>query len=153
VLGNLLQLEKFEYRSSEEVHDEIKHAVDGILTQHHKLSHIPAKLPAVYTGIERIGEWPIYRIDNIVRRAPALQAIVINDVPAVRMSVSLANRLQFSVGDHVVVKEGQMSTVLPVELADNMPDDTVAIPLGFAETATLSYAFSVVTLQRSENKL
>lgn len=151
VLGNLLNLERFDYQSSEEIHDEVKRIIDeNEPTQPHTL-HVPTELPKAIEGIERLTEWPIYRADGLVRRAPALQAAVINDMPAASMSVALANRLQLAADSRVLVKQENNEVLLPVELREDMPDNTVYIPAGFGLTADLSASFGTLSLQRSDS--
>lgn len=151
VLGNLLELEHFNYQSSEEIHDEVKHIIAEIQPSHSHALHIPTTMPVVIDDIERLTEWPIYRTDSLVRRAPALQAAVINEEPVARMSVTLANKLQLSADGRVLVKQGGGEAILSVELCDDMPDDTVYIPAGFGLTADLAAPFGAISLQRSDS--
>lgn len=150
VLGNLLQLPHFDYQSTEEIVTAVEKATAEVISQHHKELHLPTSIPAVIDGIERISAWPIYRADALVRRAPSLQAIVINDDPAVYLPITLANQLQISADNWVQVTAGESQVILPAVLVDNMPENTVYIPRGFPETADLSGAFGAVTLMRSE---
>lgn len=151
VLSNLLELPDFDYQSCDQVHDELKHLMtsdDG--DARHALA-LPAHLPGVIAGIERLTEWPLYRADSLVRRAPALQETVINDTPMARMSLALANRLQLSAECQVVVRQGEGEAVLPVELSDQMPDNTVYIPAGFGLTADLAAPFGEISIERSDS--
>jgi NADH-quinone oxidoreductase subunit G len=150
VLGNLLDLEHFDYQSSEEIHDEVNRIVAENQPSHTHTLHTPTTIPPIIEGIERLTEWPIYRADNIVRRAPALQAAVINEIPVARMPVTLANRLQLSADSRVAIKQDDCEVILPVELCDDMPDNTVYIPAGFGLTSDLSASFGALSLQRSD---
>jgi NADH-quinone oxidoreductase subunit G len=150
VLGNVLQLNHFDYQSSEDIFNAAQKATADVTNQQRNELHLPATIPTAIEGIERISAWPIYRADTLVRRAPALQAIVINDDPAVYLPIDLANQLQVSADSWVQVSAGDSQAILPVILVDNMPANTVYIPRGFPETAALSGAFGAVTIMRSE---
>jgi NADH-quinone oxidoreductase subunit G len=70
VLGNLLNLEGFEYTSSEAVREELRKAI-GEVTPDNTYS-----APRTLNGVRPPGapvDVPMYSIDAIVRRAPALQ--------------------------------------------------------------------------------
>jgi NADH-quinone oxidoreductase subunit G len=73
VLGNLLGLAGFEYVSSEEVRDELRHELDtckdGVATA---AVFVPGRLAA----IDVTREVAIYGVDAIVRRSAPLQATV-----------------------------------------------------------------------------
>ena len=71
VLGNLLNLSGFDYLSSEQVLDEARVAV--------AIAHVPAataanRAVAVSTTAASPPDVPIYEVDALVRRAPALQS-------------------------------------------------------------------------------
>jgi NADH-quinone oxidoreductase subunit G len=71
VLGNLTKLSGFEYNSSEEVLAELRHAFESTdLDTRYVGTHRLASAPPVGPLIDV----PIYRVDALVRRAPALQA-------------------------------------------------------------------------------
>jgi len=69
VLGNLLDLEDFEYQSSEEVRDELRRicgeTVAGAYAGTHRVNGAPAAAPLV--------DLNMYQSDALVRRAPSLQ--------------------------------------------------------------------------------
>ena len=83
-MGNLLQLPGFQYKSSQEIRDELRSMVDSELKnktieyKSHKTFWHDVELPGLSTGqspssIPRIGDVPLYSVDSIVRRAKALQ--------------------------------------------------------------------------------
>ncbi|NNM58601.1 MAG: NADH-quinone oxidoreductase subunit G [Legionellales bacterium] len=151
VLANLLELPEFDYQSCDEVYGELMQKVAENKADSHFSLSIPSYLPQTIVGIERLTEWPIYRADSLVRRAPSLQETVINDSPVARMSLDLANRLQLSADCHVIVKQGEGEAILPVELSDTIPDNTVYIPAGFGLTAELAAPFGAISIERSDS--
>ena len=72
MLANLLELEGFEYESSEAIRDEAL-AAKPELSNHIAALAVSAEPVA---GLERIADVPIYATDALVRRAPALQKTV-----------------------------------------------------------------------------
>ena len=69
VLGNLLDLPRFDYQSSETVRDELHVAVDAVPRRDYDGGFAPATSAAVETLIDV----PMYQIDPVLRRATALQ--------------------------------------------------------------------------------
>jgi len=82
VLGNLLNLGGFEYQSSEEVLSEVRKACEGLAPAPYSGNHAVAARAASAQGA-RAGDGtapdaslidvPMYQVDPVVRRAPALQ--------------------------------------------------------------------------------
>lgn len=151
VLANLMEVEGFHYQNSLEVLQEIKSQLEAEPGMTPTTSTLPTTLPPKIEGIERLTEWPLYRVDSTVRRAPSLQATVINDSPVAHMSVELANKLQLSADSQVLIKQGEGSAFLGIELSEHLPDDVVYIPAGYGLTADLTSTFGAISLQREES--
>jgi NADH-quinone oxidoreductase subunit G len=149
VLANLLNIEGFAYTSSTEVRDDLKLLVDAMLGGYHKILELPQRMTLPSDDIERIGYWPIYRVDNIVRRSGALQANVVNESPKIWGNRRLAERLSLEAGERVTVKQSHSSVQLAFFIDDHIADDAVYIPAGFEETACLNELFGPVTITRS----
>jgi NADH-quinone oxidoreductase subunit G len=86
VLGNLLQLPGFDYESSEQVRDELRARLDAASSSAaasvRPTAVLPATLPAgaldaVAQLPAAVLDVPMYAIDAILRRSPALQATTI----------------------------------------------------------------------------
>jgi NADH-quinone oxidoreductase subunit G len=74
VLGNLLDLEGFEYQSSEEVRDELRARCAQLAPQGYAGNHaVDAAAQAAAASELRLIDVPMYQTDALVRRAPALQ--------------------------------------------------------------------------------
>jgi NADH-quinone oxidoreductase subunit G len=71
VLGNLLGLAGFDYTSSEEVRDELKHQLE---TDKSGAGPAPTFTMGRLASVDVTRETPIYRVDAIVRRSGPLQA-------------------------------------------------------------------------------
>lgn len=144
VLGNLLQCEQFDYASSEDVLNEIKLlAVKNPDMQ--RQPYCPDGLPSYQSGLTRVGEWPLYRSDMIVRHAEALQECAAADVVGIRVHPSTIERLNLT-GDTATVSQGEIKIRLPLIKDKRVAPDLVWIVNAMPETSDLGHAFDVITL-------
>jgi NADH-quinone oxidoreductase subunit G len=149
VLGNLFHQAGFDYTSSEEVHQEIKTAVVNAtaptLTSV-KMQALPRKTTS---KLSRVGTIPLYAVDNIVRRAPALQAAqpILEGVTAqVRIHSTAGKRLKLQAGEIVIVKQKDCEIKLPVAFDDRLAERSVLIAGGIPETSGLTELFGNVEI-------
>jgi len=135
VLGNLFNLDGFDYVSSEEVRDELKGQL-GELDAGKAEWNCPAALSATVSGVVRIADTPIYGVDSIVRRAESLQKTAQAKGAAVaRINSKLASELGISDAPRVEVSQGGNSCVVALEIDDRVADGAVWLPAATAETA------------------
>ena len=147
VLGNFLDLDGFEFMSLNEVRDAV--GVD--------LSDAPASwssscrahlqdwqmpTPTAQNGkgarfLMRLLDVPIYRGDQTVRNAKALQATADNPPPAVRVNHAMIDSLKLTDGEKVLVKNGKGAATLPIYADDRVPADCAYVPCGYADTIAL----------------
>ena len=75
VLGNLLQLQRFDEESSEQVRDRLRAQVEAAVGNGAAIA-VPPALPAAGTAASAASrlDIPMYAIDAVLRRSPALQA-------------------------------------------------------------------------------
>ncbi len=96
------------------------------------------ELHAPRAAIERIAEFAIYASDAIVRRSMPLQKTADGKASrTARFNAATLARLKLNAGDRVRVRQGEGEAVLPVALDAALPDGTVRIARGVAETAAL----------------
>ncbi|HMD01257.1 MAG TPA: molybdopterin-dependent oxidoreductase, partial [Ferruginibacter sp.] len=149
VLANFLQINGFDYESSEAVKHEVKALVDKM----------PALTPAAFqpnktaqkTHLSRIGETPVYAIDSITRHSKPLQdvqTIMEGDVAAVRMHTETAKKLHIQDGDIVNVKQAHASAKLLAKLDDRIARDAAWIASGIPETSGLGDLFGDVEIEK-----
>ena len=153
VLGNLLHLEGFDYTSNDEVHHEIK-----VTLQKAPLAEAPTTkvakqkfATATTKSLHRIGSIPLYEIDSLTRRAPALQKaqpILEGEFASVHMHPKTATDLQIKTGDQVTVKQQGWQTRLSATLDSRLPERGVIIAGGIAETSELGDLFGTVEIQK-----
>lgn len=148
VLGNLLDLEGFEYQGVDEVLDELRSRVAEA-----QPAGQPGpgsfELAAFGDGYQRVGDVPIYRTDAVVRRAGSLQATVLNPPAAAYLSQALADELGVAEGDRLRASQGAGSAELPVVIDDGVPAGCVRIPAALPETVRLGPMLGAVQLERA----
>lgn len=149
VLGNFLHLEGFDYESQEDVLKELR-TIQSPDVENHILPLTLSKITSD-TKLSRVGDIPIYATDSIVRRAEALQAtqaIIENEVAAVRMHPQMAEILSVTEGDEVFIKQNDASIQLPVVFDSRVPLHAVLIAGGIPSTCDLSELFGSVEVYR-----
>ncbi len=149
VLGNLLDLKGFDYASSAAVRDELAGlCVDA------KPSNAPAgdlKVDPVGAGegLVRIGPVPIYAVDALVRRSPALQRTpVMLGALVAALHPSAAADLGLAVGDRVEARQDGAAVTLAVEIDEGVPPGSVRIPAGVAGSEALGDQIGPVQIAR-----
>ncbi len=83
VLGNLLDLQGFEYQGSEQVRDELKAAFDAAPRATPAGGFAAAATAASGAGVEPLRDVPIYQLDPVLRRSAPLQQTHAGRAPAV----------------------------------------------------------------------
>jgi NADH-quinone oxidoreductase subunit G len=147
VLGNRLGVNGFDQNSIEDVRAEIQSgnvSAGAIQSAVFDAGHPPALSPNQLT---RIAEVPMYAVDAITRRAPALQATADNPVPAVRVNSAEAARLGFKDGETLRVLSPSGETRLPLMTDERVPNGCALIASGYAETMAIG-GHGAVTLTR-----
>ncbi|MCH9716622.1 MAG: NADH-quinone oxidoreductase subunit NuoG [Gammaproteobacteria bacterium] len=145
VLGNTLQCKDFEYTSTEDVLTRIK--TDLALVDGPALScFYPEALPAVNKRLVRVGEWPLYRVDAVVRHAHALQASAAADKAVIRMHPTTADA--FKLDEAATVSQGDIEITLPLECDERIAPGVVWVACAMSETVDLGHAFSSITIKR-----
>jgi NADH-quinone oxidoreductase subunit G len=141
VLGNLFGFAGFGYNTASEVLAEVQQGVAA-----------PTRLPARRFGavatlsadsLQRIAELPLYRVDPVVRRAPALQKTRDNPGALAGMNPREAQKQGVGGSARVRVIAGGESVTLDFLIDRRIPDGCVYIPAGYPETAALGAAGTV----------
>lgn len=142
VLANVFHCEGFDQDSSEEVLQEIK-------ARHvHERAHprfYPESLPFTPQRFVRVGEWPLYRCDAVVRHATALQHAASSDALVIRVHPDTAKTLHLN--EFATVSQGNIAITLPLLCDERVARDVVCVPSGFSETADLGHAFAEITIK------
>ncbi len=147
VLANLLELDGFEYQSAHQIKEELFAKVSTMPTckpQKAKLDVLPAPL----SNMIRLGSWPMYRTDNLVRRAKALQETMHEHATGIIMNQDVASQLNVQNGDMISAVQGDSRVSLPVRINNCISDFCVWIPSGLEATAGFGETMAQVILER-----
>lgn len=145
VLGNLFQCKGFEYTSTEEILAEIK-AIVAMTVEQDYVPYYPESLPLINKSLIRVGEWPLYRVDAIVRNAKALQVCAAADSACIRMNPATADRLQLD--EIATVSQGDIEITLPLKRDERIAADVVWVANAMPETVDLGHSFAAITIKR-----
>lgn len=145
-LARALQMDGFDYHRVSDIRDEIKDKVDSMAAFEAKPVELSSP-PKLESGLLRMGAFPMYCVDGIVRRAKALQDTM-NDVAAIRLNEKEANALGFTSGDRVTASQDGTQVTLPILIDNRLADGIVAIPMGLRETAGFGAVMASVELKR-----
>lgn len=146
VLGNIFELEGFDFITSEDVRDEAKEKIGSLDTTNKMQWRCPASLAKESDAISRIGILPIYAADSVVRRSGALQQTDDAITACVIINTETAKQNKIHDDDNVVVTQNNIKLKLRVHIEDSIPNNCVVIPQGVAGVETLDSAYSEVTL-------
>jgi NADH-quinone oxidoreductase subunit G len=145
VLGNLLQLDNFSYTSTEEILEEIRAAV-AMTTEPEYIPFYPESLPVINHSLVRVGEWPLYRSDAIVRNAKDLQLCAASETSCIRINPLTADRLQLE--DVATVSQGDIEITLPLKRDERIAADVIWVANAMPETVDLGHSFAAITIKR-----
>jgi NADH-quinone oxidoreductase subunit G len=156
VLGNLLELPGFDYDDLASVRDAL--SVDLPTAARSAVFNIAVDFDApldkrsqvaLAGSFERIGEFPIYRADPLVRRAPSLQARPDGWKPQLSAHPDVLVALGVMEGMAVrVLRDGSASAELPITSDPGLPAGAVRAPAAWDETLALGPLFGSLQLER-----
>jgi NADH-quinone oxidoreductase subunit G len=157
VLGNLLNAEGFDENSTHEVLNKVfeNFPDDATLPSLAEIAQqlADAKFQPVdnsntaHDECYRLTTWPIYRVDNLVRRSDALQTSGAATPAAVWMNEATMKKFQLQEGDKVSIQQSG-NTQLNVYLEAGLPDQVVWVPAGFNETSSLGENFGKIVINK-----
>lgn len=145
VLANILQLDGFQQTSTEDVLAELKELVAMMQPLSYR-PYYPDSLPINYDDIVRVGEWPLYRGDAIVRHAQALQTCASAEVACIKIHPATAKRLQLS--DKATVSQGDIEITLPLKCDERIAPDVIWVANAMPETVDLGHAFASIIIKQ-----
>ena len=130
VMGNLFNLENFEYESSIEVRDECQKLIEDITPDNIDKWSTPSDLQTGNDSLQRITDVPMYAIDPLTRHAESLQQT--NDIAdgKIHISTQLAQQIGVANDDLVKVDQDECSIELPVLIDDRIPAGCIHLHAG-----------------------
>lgn len=149
VLGNLLNLDGFDYLSPEDVRNEVKKAcLDIQLDNSHAVDASLAKLDKS-GGLQRVGEAPLYAVDGLVRRATSLQKTVDANQSFVSINSVLAQKLGLEEGDKVKFTQSGNSDFGSIRIDEGLADDSVWLPAAQSLSMNMGNTFAPIELEKA----
>lgn len=144
VMGNLLQLDGFEFNSSEEVLKTFLPAQLGLSNS------VPVQTASEQqiTGVEMAAFAPIYDTDALVRRATSLRLTKAAKPALAQMNERTAQALSLQAGASVKLTDALGGFAQGVVAINKyVADNTVLVPVGRVETVGLRTGFGAVKLE------
>ena len=149
VLGNLLELDGFDYLSSEQVRDELRERCAGIEFDNAISDAAQVSLPAAGSTLMRAADVPIYATDALVRRAASLQKTRDALGPGVSLNPADAQRLELDEDSaSVKVTQGDASVVMKLIIDEGVPAGSAWIPMAVAGSELLGDPFGEVIIEK-----
>jgi NADH-quinone oxidoreductase subunit G len=147
VLGNLLDLNGFDYISSDQVLSEARDAIGTITPENVMLQRTIEAVELTTKGVIRFGEVPPYLKDSLVRRAPALQATPDGKVElSARLHSATAAHFGLVDASMVKMRQGEGEVELPLVVDNRIAEGCVSVPAAMAETVMLGENFGEAEL-------
>ncbi len=148
VLANFLELPGFDYQSEKQVLAAVKKTFAQRQSQTQSDQTTQLLPNEAEGGLSRLMPWPMYRVDNLVRRSTPLQETISLDEKAITLSPDTAAKYGYQAGDQVTAVQGDTQVTLPLLIDPRLADDTVVIAGGLQETQCFGNGESVLVLER-----
>ncbi len=148
VLGNLTDLDGFDYIDSVEVRDDAVKENSRQLHDNSLGSSDQIETSWKNSGISRIGGVPMYATDAIVRRSPALQRTPDTWSDKARINNQMAEGLSVQDGDSVRITQGDGVAKVKIKIDNGVPDDCVWLPAALSTSRHLGCSFGEVRVEK-----
>jgi len=146
-----LELDGFLLNTPEEVLDEaLSETYCNLLSNQAQVSHLSNGNLAPLNGLERVADVNIYVVDQIVRRAGALQST--RDAKRgnqVGLNQLLFSSLGLTEGDLVSIEQEGKTVVMPATLEAALAPNAVRISAGTSFSSLLGPMFGPVTVTKA----
>jgi NADH-quinone oxidoreductase subunit G len=149
VLGNLFDVDGFDYISSDEVLEEVKLKTTTVVQDNSLEWRCPETLSVKPEDMMRIAEVPMYAVDALVRRASSLQQTKDANGVAIRVNSNLAQRLGLYEGSQAKARQGNFEVTLPIVIDERVADNSVLIQAAAQSSAGLKCDFEPLSLHQA----
>jgi NADH-quinone oxidoreductase subunit G len=150
VLGNLLDVQGFDFSASAEVREELRALSTRAKPDNTPRGDLKALPRSKIAGASyRVGTLPIYAADPLVRRSRALQASPLAMAFGVWLNANDAAGLGLKVGDRVQVRQDGDAVTATLALDPRLPPGCVRIPAGVAGSESLGDQIAAVTVSKA----
>ena len=148
VLGNVLNLQYFDYQTSEAVRDDALGGcgefVNGL---DNAISKVEICIPEKVSGLQRISDVPIHFADPMARRSFALQQTADAVSPVARVCAVTAERL--GLANKVKVKQNFGESIIDLVVDNGVPLDCVRLSAAHETTSMLGDMFGQISVERA----
>lgn len=157
-LSRLMNIRGLEYRNVQEVHHTLlkkSKLKEFLLENNDKISEkvlenkIALNKENFKNKLIRIGSYPVYCTDNVVRRAQSLQKSMTPEVNCIMINNNTANRLNLISGEKIAAIQGKSIVILPLSLDGRLANNVVVIPTGILGTSGFGISMAEVKLKRT----
>lgn len=148
VMANLLEVPGFDYLNAEQIAVEVRNLCQTKLFTAAASSVNFSKVNQAVPALTRITQWPLYRVDNLVRRAEPLQQSAANEPPHCCVNAEVARELHVQAGEKVQVIQNAHSVELPVKIDERIPNACALVAAGFSKTAKLGESFGHLEIKK-----
>ena len=148
VLGNLVDLEGFDYVGSDQVRDQVMAACANLQPSNTVGRSNDLRVQTASASWERVGGVPMYSVDALARRAQALQSTPDAWGSAVRLNAAAAQALGLGESAAVRITQGEGSTEFDVRVDDSVPDGCVWLPTAVPGSEALGLGFGPVSVEK-----
>ncbi len=154
VMGNLFNIDGFDYQSSDDVINELKanfelqnNQIESSKASNKLVWDCPENSSAAKASeLQRIAELPIYCVDAVTRRATALQQTQDAQVEFAKINSALAKKLKLEDAQQVTAKQGDNTADISISIDDRITDNCVYLPAGIAAASSLGGGFEAIEL-------
>ena len=148
VLGNLVDVDGFDYLDSSEVRDEVLHRCANLRPDNRIGKSEGGRTQMTAAAWERIGGVPMYAIDALVRRAQALRSTPDAWGDALRMNAAAAASLGLEESASVRVVQDASTAEFKVGVDDAVPDGCIWLPTAVSGSELLGSGFGPVSVEK-----
>ena len=161
ILGNFFELPGFNYKTLQEVQDVVILETNAITLAQAESQQIKKSFFSLTfrlresnsigkSYLTRLAPWPMFCVDNIVRRSQPLQETLADRLNNIRLNENTASRLNLTAGNPVTAIQGESRVTLPLVIDERLADDTVLLASGLIVTSGFGQAETVITLERGD---
>jgi len=149
VLANLMNVDGFDYLSSEDVRNEVKEQCRELQLDNNCSVDAPFAQVSKTSGLQRVGDVPLYAADSLVRRSTPLQLTKDADQNHAAINAALAEKLNIAEGELVSITQAGHSELIEVRIDNAIADDCVWLPAAEELSVQMGNTYSSIELEKA----
>jgi len=149
VLANLMNVDGFDYMSSQDVRNEVKQQCRDLQLDNALSVDAPFADVVRSSGLHRVGDVPIYAADALVRRSTPLQLTKDADQNHAAINSTLAAKLKIEEGEMVSITQSGHTEQVEIKIDDAIADDCVWLPAAQELSAQMGNTYSPIELEKA----